>query len=452
MATTLCFIGVGSNVGPRVATACRAWQQVQARVGAVVATSHLYDTAPQHVVDQPRFLNGVVVAATALPPRAVLRELKAAEAALGREDRGRHGPREVDLDVLFHGTNMVADADLEVPHPRAARRDFVLRPLRDARRALDVYEVPYDAGDVALVDNVLSEPWLRDATLARVWAPLDPDHHWPRGDRTPVMGILNATPDSFSDGGEHASVAAAVARAGAMVDDGADCLDVGGESTRPGAVQPPLEEELARVLPVVEALRAKFPGLPLSVDTRRGAVAAAARAAGATLTNDVSGGSHDPAMLATLADDPDQRGVCLMHMRGTPLTMADPARRVYAGGVVDGVAAELRDRVAAAAAAGVAPWRVLVDPGVGFAKDTAQNLELLRGLGELRRKTGDLPLLLGVSRKRFLGDLTGEPDAAKRDAATAGACAATVPHADVVRVHDVRAARHALAAADAILR
>ena len=102
-------------------------------------------------------------------------------------------------------------------------------------------------------------------------------------------------------------------------------------------------------------------------------VAAAARSAGATLTNDVSGGSHDPAMLATLADDPDQRGVCLMHMRGTPLTMTDPELRVYAGGVVDGVAAELRDRVAAAAAAGVAPWRVLVDPGVGFAKDTAQN-------------------------------------------------------------------------------
>ncbi|KAH8050801.1 2-amino-4-hydroxy-6-hydroxymethyldihydropteridine diphosphokinase [Aureococcus anophagefferens] len=155
-------------------------------------------------------------------------------------------------------------------------------------------------------------------------------------------------------------------------------------------------------------------------------------------------------MLKTLADDPDQRGVCLMHMRGTPLTMADPSS-ASPGGVVDGVAAELRDRVAAAAAAGVAPWRVLVDPGVGFAR-TRRRTSSSCGLGELRRKTGDLPLLLGVSRKRFLGDLTGEPDAAKRDAATAGACAATVPHADVVRVHDVRAARHALAAADAILR
>ncbi|KAH8050800.1 2-amino-4-hydroxy-6-hydroxymethyldihydropteridine diphosphokinase [Aureococcus anophagefferens] len=151
---------------------------VQARVGAIVATSHLYDTAPQHVVDQPRFLNGVVVAATALPPRAVLRELKAVEAALGREDRGRHGPRGRPRRAVPR-TTVVADADLEVPHPRAARRDFVLRPLRDARRALDAFGVPYDARDVALVDNVLSEPWLADATLRRVWAPSTPKTRGP---------------------------------------------------------------------------------------------------------------------------------------------------------------------------------------------------------------------------------------------------------------------------------
>ncbi|KAH8092355.1 2-amino-4-hydroxy-6-hydroxymethyldihydropteridine diphosphokinase [Aureococcus anophagefferens] len=155
-----------------------AASRVQARVGAIVATSHLYDTAPQHVVDQPRFLNGVVVAATALPPRAVLRELKAVEAALGREDRGRHGPRGRPRRAVPR-TTMVADADLEVPHPRAARRDFVLRPLRDARRALDAFGVPYDARDVALVDNVLSEPWLADATLRRVWAPSTPKTRGP---------------------------------------------------------------------------------------------------------------------------------------------------------------------------------------------------------------------------------------------------------------------------------
>ncbi|KAH8059285.1 2-amino-4-hydroxy-6-hydroxymethyldihydropteridine diphosphokinase [Aureococcus anophagefferens] len=276
---------------------------------------------------------------------------------------------------------MVADADLEVPH-RARRGATSCCGLVDARRALDAFGVPYDARD-ALADNVLSEPWLRDATLRRVWAPLDAEDPWPRGDRTRVMGILNATPDSFSDGGAHASVDAAVARAGAMVDDGADCLDVGGESTRPGAVQPPLEEELARVLLVVEALRARFPGLPLSVDTRRGAVAAAARAAGATLTNDVSGGSHDPAMLKTLADDRTSAACASCtcgarrHDGGPELASPARCRRRRRGAW---------DRVAAAAAAGVAPWRVLVDPGVGFAR-TRRRTSSSSGLGELRRKT-----------------------------------------------------------------
>ena len=203
------------------------------------------------------------------------------------------------------------------------------------------------------------------------------------------------------------------------------------------------------MLPVVEAIARAFPEVPVGVDTRRSAVALAALDRGATITNDVSGGAHDPAMLGALADDPRQRGVVLMHMRGTPATMTGLASY---DDVVAEVASELNARVDAAAAAGVAPWRVVVDPGLGFAKNTAHNVALLRALPELKTALGGLPLLVGPSRKRFLGELAGEADAARRDAATAGACCACAPAADVVRVHDVWTTKQALAVYDAVRR
>ena len=232
-----------------------------------------------------------------------------------------------------------------------------------------------------------------------------------------------------------------------MIENGVDYLDVGGESTRPGSSPPSLNEELDRVLPLVERLT-QF-DVPISVDTRRSEVALAARDAGAACTNDVSGGAYDADMLRLLADDDQQRGVVLMHMRGEPGTMNSLAS--YED-VVAEVSLELQERVTAALDAGICPWRIVVDPGIGFAKNTEHNVALLRNLAQFKRNLGNLPVLIGASRKRFLGDLAGEADASLRDAATAGACVACVPHADVVRVHDVRTAVQALKVADAILR
>jgi dihydropteroate synthase len=264
-------------------------------------------------------------------------------------------------------------------------------------------------------------------------------------ERPRVMGVLNATPDSFSDGGALRDVEAAVARGRELAAAGADLLDVGGESTRPGAREVPAEEEAARVVPLVRAL-AEAVGLPLSVDTRRAAVAREALAAGAAAVNDVSG-LADPEMAAVVA--PSGAGLVLMHMRGTPATMQGLA--AY-GDVVAEVAAELAVSLGRAAAAGIGAERVVVDPGIGFAKTGEQSLALIAGAGRLRSLLGR-PVLLGPSRKSFIGALLGGIPPDRRDAGTAGACVAgLLAGARIFRVHDVRSARHALDVAHAVER
>ena len=249
-----------------------------------------------------------------------------------------------------------------------------------------------------------------------------------------VMGILNVTPDSFSDGGLHASAEAAIAAGRQMLADGADILDIGGESTRPGAAPVTPGEEQARILPVIRALS----GAVVSVDTRNAATMAAALDAGARIINDVSALMHDPATLALVA----ARGcpVVLMHMRGEPGTMDDHA--VY-GDVAAEVLAELlaaRDR---ALAAGVKAENIALDPGFGFAKRGSQNVTLLRATG--RFATLGHPLLIGLSRKKFLGEISGEPDPARRDPASlAAALFAAGLGAHILRVHDVAGTARAL--------
>ena len=262
-------------------------------------------------------------------------------------------------------------------------------------------------------------------------------------ERSCVVGILNVTPDSFSDGGRHLTLAAALAGARAMQAAGADVIDVGGESTRPGAERPDEAEELRRVVPVVRAV-VEETGLAVSVDTRRSRVAEAALAAGAEIVNDVSGLAHDERMTEVVRAG--GAGVVLMHMRGDPQTM--DARAQYRD-VASEVAAELaacRDR---AVAAGIARDAVVLDPGLGFAKHPAHNLALLDRLGSLTALGH--PVMVGPSRKRFLGAVTGRP-VEQRDAATAAACVvARLRGARLFRVHDVGAAREALAVADAVL-
>jgi dihydropteroate synthase len=265
-------------------------------------------------------------------------------------------------------------------------------------------------------------------------------------ERPVIVGILNATPDSFSDGGRFASVDAALARAEQLLEQGATILDVGGESTRPGATPTSEAEERARVTPIIDAIARSLPAAVQSVDTMKAAVARAALDAGAAIVNDVSGFRLDPALAALCGER--QVGVILMHSRGRAGELASLGQAVYPAGVLGEVAAELGDSVARARAAGVSADHVVVDPGLGFGKSSEQNVELLRGLGALR--VLGRPILVGPSRKRFLGALTGR-EVPQRDVATAAACAlAWESGARLFRVHEPGPTRDALAIAQAV--
>ncbi len=249
------------------------------------------------------------------------------------------------------------------------------------------------------------------------------------GDGRPrVMGILNVTPDSFSDGGRHQALDAALAHARHLCAEGADLLDIGGESTRPGADPVPLEEELRRVLPVVEAL-APATDCPLSIDTMKPEVARRAMAAGVAIVNDV-GGLRDPEMLRVVAGS--GAAVVIMHMAGTPQTMQDEPRY---GDVVTEVYDYLARQLDRAEAHGIARERVAIDPGIGFGKTQEHNLSLLRQLD--RFATLGSAVLIGTSRKGMLGILTGRPREGRQTASVVSALAALVAGAQIARVHDV---------------
>lgn len=265
-----------------------------------------------------------------------------------------------------------------------------------------------------------------------------------RLDRPRIMGILNVTPDSFSDGGAYVDPDTALARARIMVEDGADIIDVGGESSRPGAAPVPVETELARVLPVIARLREHLPDTPISIDTCKPQVMRAAAAAGASLINDITALRTGDALRAAA-----ELGlpVCLMHMQGEPRSMQQAPR--YAE-VVREVADFLAGRVAACAAAGIPPERLILDPGLGFGKTVDHNLELLARLDEL---TSDgLPLLLGASRKSMIGTLLGRPATERLYASIALATIGAWQGAAILRVHDVRETADALVICDAVKR
>lgn len=264
------------------------------------------------------------------------------------------------------------------------------------------------------------------------------------GESTHVMGILNVTPDSFSDGGHYLDAERAVAHAKAMVSDGATLIDIGGESSRPGAVPVPLEEELSRVVPVIRAL-ADAVDVPLSVDTSKACVARHALEAGAHLVNDITALHGDSEMAAVVAEM--GAGVILMHIRGTPRTMQLAPRY---DDVVGEIRQWLHERVQFAEASGIAPERIIVDVGMGFGKTTAHNLEILKRFDDFREL--GKPMLIGTSRKSFIGNVLDLPVEERVEGTVATVCWAIAHGADIVRVHDVKATVRAARMTDALYR
>ncbi len=307
--------------------------------------------------------------------------------------------------------------------------------------------------------SALARPWTVPDPLRQVAVdvglalPHSPESAWQtaRGsvflDRPVLVGILNVTPDSFSDGGQYTGLSAALAQADKLLSSGASILDIGGESTRPGRTEDvAADEELRRTVPVIEALARSYPELIISIDTVKASVAQAALDAGAAVVNDVSALRLDPQMAATVAAN--RAGVILMHSRGSILEVASYRHADYGGDVVGWVLAELRNALAAAGAAGIGADATVIDPGFGFAKTAEQSLQLLDQLPALQAL--GRPILVGPSRKRFLGTATGAP-VEERDRATATACALAYERgAKLFRVHDVAGARETLALARAV--
>lgn len=258
------------------------------------------------------------------------------------------------------------------------------------------------------------------------------------GSRTLIMGILNVTPDSFSDGGRYTAVNTAVARAMQMAEEGADMIDVGGESTRPGAAAVSLDEELRRVIPVVEALRAASVPLPISVDTYKAEVARQALDAGAHMINDIWGCKQDNGMARVAAAS------------GCPIVLMHNRREPVYNELVPDIISDLRESVRLAQEAGVSASQMIIDPGIGFAKTAAHNLEVMSKLGELRQL--GLPILLGTSRKSFIRQTLGLPADDVVEGTAATVALGIAQGCDIVRVHDVRQMKRVALMCDAIVR
>lgn len=321
-------------------------------------------------------------------------------------------------DVLLMGTVRALRRAAE----GLSRQPFGLRDIaREIREALDAAESPEGRRTLKLREHTLE-----------------------LGKRTYIMGIVNVTPDSFSDGGQHTTVQAAVDHARRLVDEGADIIDIGGESTRPGAQSVPVEEELERVIPVVERLAPRIP-VPISVDTYKAEVAEAALASGAHMINDISALRLDTRLGEVVA----RAGVpvVLMHMKGLPRNMQENPQY---DSVIGEILGFLRDAVARAESCGIPREKIIIDPGIGFGKTVEHNLEILRRLGEFRSL--GLPILVGTSRKSLIGKVLNLPVDQRLEGTAATVALAIASGADIVRVHDVRYMARVARMADAIVR
>jgi dihydropteroate synthase/2-amino-4-hydroxy-6-hydroxymethyldihydropteridine diphosphokinase len=446
---TRVYLALGSNLGDRYGRLIEAFDRLQPTV-ALDTISSIYETEPWGYADQPCFLNAACGGETDLAPEELLGHVKAIELELGREPTFRYGPRAIDIDILLYGDRVFDQAGLQVPHARLHERDFVLAPLNEIAP-----EVIHPRLEKTI--GMLSEAI--DLTQVRAFArrPLHVGSSWWQwGRQTYVMGILNVTPDSFSGDGllkKADWLAAVIDRGRAMLAAGAHILDVGGESTRPGSDVVLVDDELGRVVPAIRALTEAGLG-PISIDTNKAVVAHAALEAGAIMVNDVWAMRRDMDMADLIAER--RVPVILMHNRSKPQDAAFEARLGgrYTGSQYDDlipdIQRELQESVELARGAGVPDWKIILDPGIGFGKTVPQNLELLDRIGEF--KALGFPILIGPSRKSFIGYTLDLPPDQRVEGTAATVAIAIARGADIVRVHDVAAMARVAKMTDAIVR
>lgn len=449
---TRVYLGLGSNLGDRRLFLKRAVHALNNHDQlSVTALSPVYETPPWGLEEQPAYLNMVVAATSRLEPRELLAAVKALELSLGREQSLRWGPRQIDIDILYFGDEIVEiDNDqgqpLQIPHARIAERLFVLMPLAGLAPQF------VDPRSRRTVTQMLQD-MPPDERIRRLPLPLE----W--GWQTHVMGIVNVTPDSFSGDGllQHEPdddwLTSVVDQARSFVSDGADIIDLGGESTRPGSQPLEEEDEMRRVLPALRAIR-QVVDLPISVDTYRASVARAALEAGADWINDVWGLRMDEALaeLVSHARCP----VVLMHNRSQPKNVAQEQRLggryvgIHYVDLIGDIKRELLESVELALNAGILEENIILDPGIGFGKTISQNLQLIDQLHHFKEL--GYPLLLGTSRKSFIGYTLDLPPQQRMEGTAATVAIGIDRGADIVRVHDVKAISRVARMTDGIVR
>lgn len=454
---TVAYIALGSNVGNRIYWIEEACNRISRKGIIIKRTSSLWETKPMYVLEQDNFLNGVIEIETEFQPLDLLDQLQNIEKELGRKKLIDKGPRNIDLDILLYGDETVDHERLLIPHPGITEREFVLRPLSE----LIPQKPLYKSSPWKFTQDYLNRlPLLNLSTVTPLADGVEPITSMKSDRKTQVMAIFNITPDSFSDGRKNLK-SLSCEEIGINIEnylnDGASIIDIGGQSSKPFAKEISSEEEIARIIPAIELARQQkmlssdAKSFAISVDTYRANVAEAAVNSGADIINDVSAGTLDPEMFSTMARL--GKTVCLTHMRGTPCTMNSLTD--YPDGLIPTIARELIQRIEAAEAAGIRRWRIILDPGIGFAKNLNQNLEILRRLDELRDWPGlqGFPWLIGSSRKAFIGKITGKDVARERKWGTSATVAAAIAGgADIIRVHDVKEMAQVAKVSDAIWR
>ncbi|CAB4480653.1 Dihydropteroate synthase [Rhizophagus irregularis] len=448
----LAYIGLGSNMSNCVENINEALRLFEPEC-RILDTSFLYETSPMYVVDQPNFINAACKIVTNLDPEELLVKLKNIESNMGRTQTIRYGQRPIDLDILFYDDIEYVSSTLTIPHQLMSEREFVLRPLCDIEKGFEHPKLFRTCGQ--LLSHYLKSPSYSPDNFVNRILPIKNDKILKWSTKTFIMGIINVTPDSFSDGGLYINVDSALSHALKLVEEGADILDIGGCSTRPDADDVPIEEEINRVLPVIRAIRSSsnntLSNIPISIDTFHSEVAEKAIQNGANIINDISGGLLDEKIYSISAKY--NLPIILQHMRGTPKTMNQLTD--YNDLILD-ISNELYERVKAAINAGVKRWNIIIDPGIGFAKKFDQNLEILKRLKEFNGKNSLLegfPSLIGASRKNFIGKVIDQPIPQNRNWGTAAACTAAISaDVDILRVHDVKEMLDVVKVADSIWR
>jgi len=434
METHRVFIGAGSNLGNRTENLTLAGQLLLPAV-SILRTSPIYQTQPWGYSDQPDFYNLVWEARTTLPPQSLLSYLKAIERKMGREETFRYGPRVIDLDILLYDNLCYQSDNLMIPHPQMIKRRFVLQPLcklipdeADPQTGKDWRTLLAEAPE----ENVRKLPFSLDLSRKVI--------RW--GVKTYLMGIINLTPDSFSgDGllqGAGDPLESALRKASAFLEEGADILDVGAESTRPGFQPVTAEAEQGRLVPVIRRLRERFPDALLSVDTSKAAVAKAALDAGANWINDVSGGLKDATMTRVAAE----ANAPIILMRWQPLSEKTET--------MPQVLQEAESLATHALSAGVPHNRIILDPGIGFGTTPQQNLDILRDLAAFKEL--GYPVLLGTSRKSFIGHYLQKEVDRRLMGTAATATAGIINGIDIIRIHDVQYLADVIRMTDLICR